>query len=233
MHQSLIIPEGEYETYTGSTLHAGIEQLKKQSMLWDEMIELISEDVLKGTSISILDHEPCVALSESGLRVIASELRIDRLSLAQSLWGAMEQCLDQGMARFVRRVMISRKKPSRNVGYIFLILPQNFDQGSYADYREYRSLMLSTYYLSFFREQPRLDTVVGLALDIFRRDGEIRTRSEDLVVMDPPDWTPELLATLDENKKAFDFKDPRDLQLTGTKRRIRNPFSATARRFNG
>jgi hypothetical protein len=231
--KQLMIPEGEYETYTGSTLHAEIEQLKKQSMLWDEMIELISEDVLKGTSIPILDHEPSVALSERGLRVIASELRIDRLSLAQSLWGAMEQCLDQGMARFVRRVMISRKKPSRNVGYIFLILPQNSDQGSYADYRKYRSLMLSTYCLSFFREQPRLDTVVGLALDIFRRDGEIRTRSEDLVVMDPPDWTPELLATLDDNKKAFDFKDPRDLQVTGTKRRIRNPFSATARRFNG
>lgn len=228
--KQLIIPEGEYETYSSSALYAEIEQLKKQSMLWDEMIELIAEDVLQGTSISILDHEPSVALSERGLRVMASERRIDRLFLAQSLWGAMEQCLDEGMARFVRRVMIARKKPSRNIGYVFLILPQDLTQGGYTEYRKYRSLMLSTYCLSFLHEQPRFNTVVGLALDIFRRDGEIRTRSEDLIVMDPPEWTPDLLATLDNNKKAFDFKDPRDLQVRGTNRRIRKPFSG---RFNG
>tara|TARA_A100001391_G_scaffold201879_1_gene190017 strand:+ start:1616 stop:3100 length:1485 start_codon:yes stop_codon:yes gene_type:complete len=231
--KQLIFPEGEYETYTGSALHAEIERLKRQSMLWDEMIELISEDVLKGTSISILDHEPSVDLSERGLRVMAAERRIDRLSLAQSLWGAMERCLDEGMARFVRRAIIARRKPSLNVGYVFLILPENPEQGSHADYRKYRSLMLSTYCLSLLREQPRLSTVVGLALDIFRRDEEIRTRSEDLVVMDSPDWTPDLLATLDTNKKAFDFKDPRDLHVRGTNRRIRNPFSVSARRFNG
>lgn len=51
--------------------------------------------------------------------------------------------------------------------------------------------------------------------------------------MDSPDWTPDLLATLDTNKKAFDFKDPRDLHVRGTNRRIRNPFSVSARRFNG
>jgi hypothetical protein len=230
--KQLIIPEGEYETYISSTLYSEIEQLRKQSMLWDEMIELISEDVLKGTSISILDHEPSAALSERGLRVMASERRIDRLSLAQSLWGAMEQCLDKGMARFVRRVMIARRKPSRNVGYLFLMLPQNPEQCNQTDYRKYRSQMLETYCFALFREQPRLQTVVGLALDIYRCDGEIRTRSEDLVVMAKPEWTPDLLATLDSNKKAFDFKDPRDLKVTGTNRRIRNPFSVSARQLN-
>lgn len=230
--KQLMIPEGEYETYINSDLYIEIEGLKRQSLLWDEMIELITEDVLKGTSIPILDHQPSFELSERGLRVMASERRIDRLSLAQSLWGAMQQCLDEDMARFVRRVLIDRKRPSRNIGYVFLMLPQNPRQGSYADYRKCRSQMLSTYCLSFFREQRQLKTVVGLALDIFRRDGEIRTRSEDLVVMDTPEWTPDMLATLENNKKIFDFKDPRDLKTIGIKRRIRNSFSVSARWFN-
>lgn len=231
--KQLVIPEGEYETYINSALHAEIEQMRKQSILWDDMIELVADDVLKGTSISILDYEPSFMLSESALRVMASERRIDRISLAQSLWGAMEQCLENGMARFVRRMMIARKKPSRNIGYVFLILPKDVTSSEQTEYRTYRSLMLSTYCLSFFQEQPRLNRVVGLALDIFHRDGEIRTRSEDLVVMDPPEWTPDLIATLAENKKTFDFKDPRDLQVTGTSRRIRNPFVVSARRFKG
>lgn len=37
----IVIPEGEYETYVSSHLHAEIAALKKQSMLWDEVIELV------------------------------------------------------------------------------------------------------------------------------------------------------------------------------------------------
>jgi hypothetical protein len=101
------IPEGEYETYVSSRLYAEIASLKKQSMLWDEIIEMISDDVLKGTSISILDVEPSVQLSESALRVMASEKRMDRVKLAQALGQAMGRSLDEKLPRLVRRVLIS------------------------------------------------------------------------------------------------------------------------------
>jgi hypothetical protein len=225
------IPEGEYETYISSRLHAEIDGLKKRSMLWDEVIELVTEDVLKGTSISILDHQPTVQLSEQALRVMASERRMDRVSLAQALWGAMERSLDEKMARFVRRAFISRRMPSRKIGYVFLILPQNPVAGTYEEYRAYRSMMLSTYCLSVFREQPKLDAVVGLTLDIFRRDGGIRTRSEDVLAMAPPEWTPELLATFEDSRAAFDLKNPRELNGMAMRRRIKNPFKDRARQF--
>lgn len=227
----IILPEGEYETYTSSQLYVEIAQLKSSSKLWDNLIELISDDVLKGTSISILDKEPSVALSEQSLRVMASERRIDRVSLSTNLRGAMERCLDEDMARFVRRVIINRRLPSRKVGYVFLILPHNPDQGAYEAYRTYRSLMLQTYCLSLFQEHLGLDMVVGLAFDVFRRDGEIRTRSEDVIVMAPPEWTPEGLEILHQNRKAFGFKDASELQISGSTLKIKNQFSTSARRI--
>ena len=227
----VMIPEGEYETYISSRLHAEIEELKKQSMLWDKVIEFATEDVLKGTSISILDHQPTVQLSEGALRIMASERRMDRVSLAQALWGAMERSLDERMARFVRRVFILRRMPSRKIGYLFLLLPQNPAAGTLEAYRTYRSKMLSTYCLSVLREQPKLDMVVGLAFDIFRRDGRIQTRSLDVLAMEPPQWTPELLEALRNDSAVLDFKNPRELKFMAMSRRIKNPFKDSARQL--
>lgn len=225
----LAIPEGEYETYVSSQLYGEIADLKKKSMLWDEVIELVAEDVLKGTSISILNYEPSVALSEQALRVIAAEPRMNRVSLAHALWGAMERCVREDMARFVRRTFVTRRFPMQRIGYLFLILPQDKGAGTYEEYRAYRGSMLQTYCLSLFREQPKLDTVVGIAFDIFSKDGEIRTRSEDVMALARPDWTPEEIANLETNRALFGMKDPRELERTATRRRIRNPFRAGLR----
>lgn len=227
----VVIPGGEYETYTSSNLHAEINELKKQSILWDKVIELVVEDVLKGTSIFILDCQPTVQLSEQALRVMASERRMDRVLLAQALGGAMERCLDEKMARFVRRANITRRMPSRKIGYVFLILPQDPAAGSYGEYREYRSRMLATYCSSVFRENPKLDMVVGLALDIFCRDGEIRTRSEDVLAMAPPEWTPQMLADFESDRAVFELKEPRELESMAIKHRIKSPFKDRAWQF--
>ena len=225
----LAVPEGEYETYVSSKLYAEIAALKKQSMLWDEVIELISEDVIKGTSIPILDYEPSIELSEKALRVIAAEPRMNRVSLAQALWGAMSLCVGEEMSRFVRRTFSTRRFPMQRIGYIFLMLPREKGAGTYEEYRAYRSRMLETYCVSLFREQPRLHTVVGLALDIYEKNGEIRTRSEDVLAMAPPDWTSEVLETLENNRALFGMKDPSELKGTAFRYRVRDPFQASIR----
>ena len=229
LRRLVAIPTGEYETYTSSSLYADIRVLKKQSMLWDRVIEMLTEDVLKGTSVAIFDQQPSIQLSEQALRVMASERRIDRVSLAQSLWGAMELCVDNKMARFVRRAYVSRRVPSRKIGYVFLILPQDLLAGTDEEYRAHRAMMLLTYCLSVHREKPQLHTVVGLALDVFRRDGEIRTQSEDLLALDSPEWTPELIDNFETNKMDFGLMDPRKLPVTGVRRRIKSPFKAISR----
>lgn len=226
----VVIPEGEYETYVSSRLYAEIASLKQQSMLWDAMIEIISDDVLKGTSISILDVEASVQLSESALRVMASEKRTDRVKLAQALGQAMGRSLDEKLPRLVRRVLISRMRPNRKIGYIFLLLPHDEAAGTYVEYRQYRSSMLSTYGLSFFREQPKLDVVVAIALDLYRVGAEIRTRSGDVIAIEAPDWTPELSADLEAKRALFELKHPRDLETFAIRQKVRNPFRLKSQR---
>lgn len=117
----------------------------------------------------------------------------------------------------------------QRIGYLFLILPQDKGAGTYEEYRAYRSSMLQTYCYSLFREQPKLDTVVGMAFDIYQKDGEIRTRSEDVMAMPPPDWTPEEIETLETNRALFEMKNPRELEGSAVRHRIRNPFRASLR----
>lgn len=124
---------------------------------------------------------------------------------------------------------MTRRFPIQRIGYVFLILPQDKGAGTYEEYRAYRSSMLETYCFSLFREQPLLDTVVGMAFDIHLKDGEIRTRSEDVLAMAPPDWTPEEIAILETNRALFEMKDPRELKGAAFRHRIRNSFRASIR----
>ncbi|GAA4133903.1 hypothetical protein ACFFTN_06670 [Aminobacter aganoensis] len=220
-----VIPEGQYETYASSTIYHQFNGAKESSRLWDRVIELISDDVLKGTSIGLLGYAPSTELSERGLRVMAAENRINRIHLAQILWSALERAVDEGFARFIRRAIIGRSRGERNVGYVFLSVAHEKNFGTLDEYRKYRGGMLETYCLAFFSEQPQLETVVGIALDVYRGNGQIRSRSEDLLVMDAPDWTPELRASLATNREAFDLADPKDLESTFRRgRRVKSPF---------
>lgn len=187
LRAQLAIPEGAYEICVSSQLYAELAALRKESMLWDELIEMIVEDVLEDTSISILNYEPTIAQSEAALRAIA----VNRVLLAHVLWGAIKRCVSEDMARFVRRTFVTRRFPIQRIGHLFLILPQDEGAGSYED----RSSMLQNYFYSLFREQPKPDTVVGMAVDIYLKDGEIRTCSEDVMAMLPPDWTPDEIET--------------------------------------
>lgn len=68
-----------------------------------------------------------------------------------------------------------------------------------------------------------------MAFDVYLKDGEMRTRSEDVLTMAPPDWTPEDIATLETNRALFAMKDLRELAGARFRHRIRNPFRATIR----
>ncbi|MES5100052.1 hypothetical protein ABUK73_17645 [Agrobacterium sp. BA1120] len=223
--RAVVIPEGQYETYVSSPLYQNFMLATELSRLWDRTIEMISDDVLQGTSIELLGHAPSTDLAERGLRVMAAENRTNRMHLAHSLSSALERAVDEGFARFIRRAMIARSRGERKVGYIFLSVPQDKSLGTQEEYREYRGRMLETYCLAFLSEQPQLETVVGIALEVYRRNGEIHSKSEDLLVIDAPDWTPELKESLAINKEAFGLADPKDLE-GGYKRgrRIKSPF---------
>lgn len=96
-------------------------------------------------------------------------------------------------------------------------------------YHIWTFVAVQTYCYSLFREQPKLDTMVGMAFDIYLKDGEIRTRSEDVMAVQKPDWTPAEIETLETNRALFEMKDPSELEGSALRHRIRNPFRASVR----
>lgn len=230
---AIVIPEGEYETYTNSRLYSELSRLREGSEMWDRTIELISESVLEGSSIEILNSPPSVKQSELVLREMASETRMNRVQLGEALRGAMNQSIDDQTTRFVRRTLIRRERPARMVGYVFLMLPYDPNFGSIEEYREYRSKMLATYCLSFLREQPKLKRATGLAFDLQHGGAsgyKFTTRSEDLIAIEMPRWDSDLLDTLEHDRKLFDMKDHKTLKASGRKLRIRNTYSVDVNR---
>jgi hypothetical protein len=222
---NILVPVGQYETYTSSYAFGENLIAKEASRFWDQVIEMISDHVLTGTSVELLGQAPSTKLSERGLRVMAAENRSNRILLAEMLHSALARTVDEGMSRFIRRTMIKRSHRARKVGYVFLGFPYDSNVGTMEEYRRIRGEMLSSYCLTFFQEQPKLETVVGIAFDVYREDGELRSRSEDLLTMDSPEWTLDLKAELAIKKEAFGFKIAKDLEVTiGRERRRKSPF---------
>ncbi len=91
-------------------------------------------------------------------------------------------------------------------------------------FRDQRAAMVQTYCMFFIDEQPNLQTIVGLALNIYVDDGTIKTRSEDLLACDAPSLTPEFRRSLEEARIAFGLKDPAELERHAVEKRLRNPF---------
>ena len=69
----------------------------------------------------------------------------------------------------------------------------------------------------------------GGRFDIYLKDGEIHTRSEDVIALAPPDWTQEEIEILKTNRAMFEMKDARELEGTAVRHRLRNPFRASLR----
>ncbi|MCT4371753.1 hypothetical protein CLG85_016080 [Yangia mangrovi] len=222
---NILVPEGQYETYTSSYAFSESSLRKEASRFWDQVIEAFTEDVIAGTSVEILGQPPSTKLSERGLRIMASENRSNRIQLAEMLYSALERTVDEGMSRLIRRAMIKRSHRARKIGYIFLGFPYDPNIGTMAEYRRNRAEMLNTYCLTFLQEQPKLETVVGIAFDIYREEGGLRSRSEDLIAMDSPEWTFELKENLASNQEIFGIKSPKDLEVTiERERKGKSPF---------
>jgi hypothetical protein len=77
--------------------------------------------------------------------------------------------------------------------------------GGYEQYRSVRRSMLHTYALAFLHKNPKLKQVVGIATEPPSRD---RGSSEDLIVAYTPQWTPDFLNQLEEQKKVFNIAQP-------------------------
>jgi hypothetical protein len=167
----------------------------EKSDLWDKIIYEFSRHVISGKVPKVADHIPNFETSERVLRFLALESRERRIILSSALSGMMEKSVNQKADRYVRKFPMIHTGDRH--GYVFMVSTYHPDiHGSYQEYRDERSYVVGAYCLDLLHQFPKLEHVIGIAMDTSPAVSGRIGRSEDVMVVERPDFDEELLSYL-------------------------------------
>ena len=183
--------EGFWENMVHNPQYIAKKQANRKSYIWDQLIEQFIKhgkgyDFNTKHEFPIIEHEPA-------LRLMASEPRVRRRHLGQSLLDLLENAPKE---RGATRLLYSPDFP--NVAYLFLILPQPPDE-LYEEYHERRRTMLMAYCKVAKLRVMDAVYILGIATQPI---GTKRT-SEDFIVVDTSEWTPKMQQEAETLQKKF------------------------------
>jgi len=161
--------------------------------------------MLAGTTI-VPDGQPFVLSDlEEGVRHMAVVSRHVRRMLGDGILEALQKGTTTD--RFTRAFLPGPTESKKDTAFFFMTLaaPKFELVGGYEQYCSVRRTMLYTYALAFLHKNPKLKQVVGIATEPPNRG---RGSSEDLIVAYAPEWTPDFLNKLEEQKKVFNIAQP-------------------------
>ena len=162
---------------------------------WDRLIQLFTANVIGGTSVEIAGFQPTASLAERALRKMALERRVSRRALGYAFTSALTQAEQLNRPRFARVILPFEGCADPETGYVFLILAFKDDwliNKGYDHYREGRAAFLKAYCQSALHEFRHLKRMVGIAVDASPHVTGRRGGSEDLMLLEINEWTPEL-----------------------------------------
>ena len=208
---ALMTTQGGWSSYLRSEQYFSKTIADDKSRFWDRLIGLFTSNVVAGTSVAILGEAPSASLSERGLRFMALENRFARRMLSAALEGAIVAARTARQDRFVRTIMPTQVSANPKLAYVFMILAYPTDlarsgglPGGYDQYRKARANMLEAYCLNVLRQNPQLNTAVGIAVDAHSSQTGRPGGSEDLMVVQIDEWDEELIATAADARERFD-----------------------------
>lgn len=180
---------------------------------WDKLILEFSKNLLAGTSVAIAGMQPTVRGAERALRQMALEDRVSRRGLSEAVRDAFRAAEEFDQDRFARVIPPVEGSHDPDCGYLILILAyrgETFKGKSYADYRELRAAFLKAYCQVALYRVNKMKRIVGLAFDARKTMTGRAGRSEDLMMMEILEWTPELeKETLELSENAEILRDER------------------------
>ena len=183
----------------------------RNSYVWDSLIEAFTKHMLAGTSIVSEGQSSELAEHEQSVRHMAVVPRYGRRLLGDAILDALE--LGRTADRFTRGIVPGPTERNQSIGFFFmtLALPKTELKRGYEQYRTTRRRMLEIYALAFLKMHPKLERVVGIATEP-PSESQSHGSSEDLILAEMPEWTPEMLAYLEEGKKVYNIAQPGNIK---------------------
>jgi uncharacterized protein YecA (UPF0149 family) len=200
------IGEGEWADFEKSKPYARRKEANKTSYFWDRLLQITSNNALKGT----LGGNSQPFEGRSAIHFMAREPRVSRRALSDHMLRSIRNFPDNNEP-FARSVSLM---PSFYQGtqYVFLQwkavdLEKNADEK-----REIRQAMLEIACAAAKLKFPKTERVIGIATDAPKFAGT--TNSEDMLLMEFDEWTPERIAHYEEANKELRFFDTPQMQMT-------------------
>ncbi len=183
------------------------------SYFWDKLITLFTDNMLAGTTLVPDGKDHALSQQELSARYMAMVPRFLRRVYGAGIVDALEQ--GQKTDKFMRAFIPEPNSPNATTGFFFLTvkIPDLKLKGGYEQYRSVRRSILEAYALTLLRKNPRLQRIIGIATEPRPLSGEDLGSSEDLIYAEPPEWTKELLASLEERQKAFGIAQPENARM--------------------
>jgi hypothetical protein len=178
-HDRVYLDEGSWENMIQHPQYLAKKEADRISYVWDRLIEHFIES---GYGIDPNgDYQMPISEQEPALRLMASESRLRRRQLGQSLVEFLEKSQEGKRARLV----YSNDFP--DIAYVFFVFPPFPDQ-TYEQYRELRRAILLAYCKVAKLIIQKAKNIVGIAMEPMGTGGG----SEDLIALEVEEWTQEM-----------------------------------------
>lgn len=183
----ITIDSFSYQRFINDPHYVAKKQEDRISYIWDSFIEVFTNRMLDGTSITLEGHDFILRKNEIGVRYMALASRFLRRCYAQAIAGALEK--GKTTERFFR-VMMGRED-TKNSEIAFFIQTLKYPewmefQGGYERYRLKRTESAQVYSLGLLERYSYLKRVVGISRE---PPDQGRGISEDLIYVEQADWS--------------------------------------------
>lgn len=195
------IDRTHYENLTSDPRYIAKKREDEISYIWDKLIEVFTDHMLGGTSITLDEYEFDLRKNELGVRYMALQSRLTRRAHGQAVVGALEKGKETD--RFFRTMLSPAGSKDNETAFFiqtFKYLDWMEEKGGYEHYRRKRTESALVYAQGLLERHPHLERVVGIS-----REPPLQGRgvSEDLIYAEQADWTDEQRAAIKEDCKTL------------------------------
>lgn len=202
-HDRTAFGPGIYQDFVNNPQYHAKKDADRVSYTWDSLIEVFSNHMLAGTTLIRDGTKFDLAEQEEAIRHMALVPRYQRRLFSLGIRDALEQSQDHD--RFVRGFLPGPTERHRETGFFLMALKASkwLRLGGYDEYREVRQRMLYGYALSFLKKHPQLERIIGIAVEPPSELGTPKGSSEDLMMVEMPEWDQRQLNQLAEYEKVL------------------------------
>ncbi len=194
-HETVAYPGGIYAEMLTNPQYQRKKKADEISYVWDRLILAFTTHMIKGTTIVPTGREFKLSEHERGVRYMALEDRVRRRIHAEAIMGAIEK--GKKLKTFIRAMIPGDSNRRTDTGFFFLqfAYPEHLNfPDDYEQYRNARGKVLYAYALGLMNRYRHLKRIIGIATEPPAVATSRTETSEDLVLLEPTEWTPELSA---------------------------------------